>query len=132
MAELTVGEAAAQTGWSPRMLRYLERAGLVVPRRTGAGYRLYGLLELNQLRSLRELRRRFRVELRELAFAARLRREPDPRAAVDPWLAGTEVTALDWRPRSSRSSTRPSSRSRARTTTPTTSTSRLRSTTSPR
>ena len=29
---LTVGEAAAQTGWSPRMLRYLERAGLVVPR----------------------------------------------------------------------------------------------------
>jgi len=81
------------------MLRYLERAGLVVPRRTGAGYRLYGLLELNQLRSLRELRRRFRVELRELAFAARLRREPDLRAAVDTWLAGTEVTALDWEQR---------------------------------
>ena len=95
----TVGNAARQTGWSPRMLRYLERAGLVVPRRTGAGYRLYGLLELNQLRSLRELRRRFRVELRELAFAARLRREPDLRAAVDTWLAGTEVTALDWEQR---------------------------------
>ena len=95
----TVGNAARQTGWSPRMLRYLERAGLVVPRRTGAGYRLYGLLELKQLRSLRELRRRFRVELRELAFAARLRREPDLRAAVDTWLAGTEVTALDWEQR---------------------------------
>jgi DNA-binding transcriptional MerR regulator len=81
------------------MLRYLEQAGLVVPRRTGAGYRTYGLLELNQLRSLQELRRRFRVELRELAFAARLRREPELRAAVDSWLAGTELSALDWEQR---------------------------------
>jgi MerR family transcriptional regulator, copper efflux regulator len=95
----TVGEAARETGWSPRMLRYLERAGLVVPRRTGSGYRTYGLLELNQLRSLQELRRRFRVELRELCFAARLRREPDLRAAVDSWLAGTELSALDWEQR---------------------------------
>ncbi len=81
------------------MLRYLERAGLVVPRRTASGYRLYGLLELNQLRSLKELRRRFRVELRELAFAARLRKEPDLRAAVETWLAGTDLTALDWEQR---------------------------------
>jgi MerR family transcriptional regulator, copper efflux regulator len=95
----TVGQAAQETGWSPRMLRYIERAGLVVPRRTRSGYRLYGLLELNQLRSLQELRRRFRVELRELAFAARLRREPDLRAAVDTWLAGTELSALDWEQR---------------------------------
>jgi MerR family transcriptional regulator, copper efflux regulator len=81
------------------MLRYLERSGLVVPRRTGSGYRVYGLLELNQLRSLQELRRRFRVELRELAFAARLRREQELRAAVDTWLAGTELSALDWEQR---------------------------------
>jgi MerR family transcriptional regulator, copper efflux regulator len=94
-----VGEAATQTGWSPRMLRYLERAGLVVPRRTPAGYRKYGLLELNQLRTLKELRQRFRVELRDLAFAARLRREPELRAAVDTWLAGTDVSALDWEQR---------------------------------
>ena len=99
MRTATVGQAASETGWSPRMLRYLERAGLVVPRRTGSGYRTYGLLELNQLRSLRDLRRRFRVELRELAFAARLRREPDLRAAVDSWLAGTELSALDWEQR---------------------------------
>ena len=99
MDALSVGAAAAQSGWSPRMLRYLERVGLVAPRRTAAGYRRYGLLELNQLRSLRELRRRFRVELRELAFAARLRREPDLRAAVDSWLAGTELSALDWEQR---------------------------------
>ena len=99
MRPATVGQAARETGWSPRMLRYLERAGLVVPRRTGSGYRTYGLLELNQLRSLRELRRRFQVELRELSFAARLRREPDLRAAVDSWLAGTELSALDWEQR---------------------------------
>ena len=99
MRTATVGEAARETGWSPRMLRYLERAGLVVPRRTDSRYRTYGLLELNQLRSLQELRRRFRVELRELAFAARLRREPDLRAAVDSWLAGTELSALDWEQR---------------------------------
>jgi DNA-binding transcriptional MerR regulator len=81
------------------MLRYIERSGLVVPRRTRSGHRRYRLLELNQLRSLQELRRRFGVELRELAFAARLRREPDLRAAVDTWLAGTELSALDWEQR---------------------------------
>jgi MerR family transcriptional regulator, copper efflux regulator len=94
--ELTVGEAATRTGWSPRMLRYLERAGLVVPRRNAGGYRLYGLLELNQLRSLRELRRRYDVELTDVAFAARLEREPELRAAVATWLAGARLSALDW------------------------------------
>jgi MerR family copper efflux transcriptional regulator len=81
------------------MLRYLERAGLVIPRRTPSGYRTYGLLELNQLRSLRRLRQTFTVELTDMAFAARLRREPDLRAAVDSWLAGTELSALDWEQR---------------------------------
>ena len=99
MDELTVGEAAARTGWSPRMLRYLEGAGLVVPERTHAGYRLYGLLELNQLRSLRELRSRFGVELSDMAFAARLEREPALRASVQTWLAGTRLSALDWEQR---------------------------------
>jgi DNA-binding transcriptional MerR regulator len=97
--ELTVGEAAARTEWSPRMLRYLERAGLVVPRRSSSGYRLYGLLELNQLRSLRELRRHYDVELTDVAFAARLEREPQLRAAVATWLAGTQLSALDWEQR---------------------------------
>ena len=83
------------------MLRYLEDANLVRPRRTQAGYRLYGLPELNQLRLLRELRGRFGVELAELAFAARLRREPEVRAAVDSWLAGAEDARswIDWEQR---------------------------------
>ena len=43
MDELHVSAAAEQTGWSPRMLRYLERAGVVVPTRSGSGYRHYRL-----------------------------------------------------------------------------------------
>src|ERR671930_396036 len=96
METLTVGDAAARTGWSPRMLRYVERLGFVVPQRTAGGYRLYGLRELNQLRSLAELRRRFGVALDELAFAVRLRREPHLRAAVETWLAGSDAGDAAW------------------------------------
>jgi MerR family copper efflux transcriptional regulator len=99
VAPLTVGAAARATGWSPRMLRYLERIGLVSPVRTHAGYRVYGLRELNQLRALRDLRARFDLELTDVAFAARLRRDPDLRCAVDRWLSGSGVDALDWEQR---------------------------------
>jgi MerR family transcriptional regulator, copper efflux regulator len=95
---LTVGQAARQTGWSARMLRYLEETGLIVPSRRPSGYRVYGLRELNQLRSLRELRSAFRVELSDMVFAARLRREPGLRDAVHTWLAGIE-SALEWEQR---------------------------------
>ena len=78
------------------MLRYLERSGLVVPARSPSGYRLYGLRELNQLRSLAGLRQRYGVELTDVAFAARLRREPELRAAVDTWLAGGSAASTAW------------------------------------
>ena len=81
------------------MLRYLESTGVVVPRRTRSGYRSYDLRELNQLRALQQLRRRFRVNIDEVAFAERLRREPDLRAALDSWLKGRGVDALDWEQR---------------------------------
>ena len=81
------------------MLRYIEGVGLVVPARTDGGYRLYGLRELNQLRSLRDLLRRFTVELSDIGFAARLRRDAELRAAIDAWLAGTELDALEWEQR---------------------------------
>jgi MerR family transcriptional regulator, copper efflux regulator len=96
MDGLTVGVAAKSTGWSARMLRYLEQAHLVVPTRSPSGYRLYGLRELNQLRSLRQLRRRFGVELTDVAFAARLRRERPLRDAVETWLTGADAHATDW------------------------------------
>jgi DNA-binding transcriptional MerR regulator len=78
------------------MLRYLERTGLVVPARSASGYRLYALRELNALRSLRELRARFGLELTDVAFAARLRREPALRAAVETWLAATDDASSAW------------------------------------
>jgi DNA-binding transcriptional MerR regulator len=100
MEGLRVGDAAERAGWSPRMLRYLDRFGLVSPRRTSAGYRLYGLRELNQLRSLAELRRTHHVEISDLVFAARLRREPELRKAVDGWLAGADDLAwVEWEQR---------------------------------
>ena len=58
MDALTIQEAAATTGWSARMLRYIERAGLVVTA-SDSGYRLYGPEELQRLRTLRELLDRF-------------------------------------------------------------------------
>ena len=95
-----MSEAAARTGWSPRMLRYLERESLVVPQRTPSGYRLYTVRELNQLTSLRDLRQRFDIEISDLVFAARLRREPELRKAVDGWFAGADDLAwVEWEQR---------------------------------
>ena len=100
MDELNVSEAAGQTGWSPRMLRYLEQVGLIVPPRTAAGYRKYGLRELNELRTLTELRTRFHLQISDLVFAARLRREPGLRREVDAWLAGRDDLAwVEWEQR---------------------------------
>lgn len=88
---MSIGETGRRSGWSPRMLRYLEQEGLVIPARSPAGYRRYGIRELNQLNALAELRNGFGVELAELEFALRMRREPSLRAAVETWLAGTSV-----------------------------------------
>ena len=76
MDALTIHEAAETTGWSPRMLRYVERVGLVAPERSGAGYRLYGPAELQRLRTLRELLDERELGLSDVAFARRLRSDP--------------------------------------------------------
>ena len=101
MKALTVGQAAARTGWSARMLRYLETVGLVVPGRTPSGYRLYDDAELLQLQQLRQLRERFGIELDEVAFAARLRREPELRTALEAWMhsAGPGADWVEWEQR---------------------------------
>jgi MerR family copper efflux transcriptional regulator len=98
---LTINEAAETTGWSARMLRYVERIGLVDATRSSAGYRLYGPAQLQRLRTLRELLDRFEVGLAEIGFAARLRHEPELRAAVEDWLQAEparpeHVAAADW------------------------------------
>jgi MerR family transcriptional regulator, copper efflux regulator len=87
MDGLTIREAAETTGWSSRMLRYVERVGLVEPARSASGYRLYGPAELQRLRTLRELLAEYDIGLSELAFAERLRRDPELRRATEGWLA---------------------------------------------
>ncbi|MEX1141790.1 MAG: MerR family transcriptional regulator [Thermoleophilaceae bacterium] len=87
MAALTINEAAETTGWSPRMLRYVEREGLIEPSRSSSGYRLYGPPELQRLRTLRELLAEHEVSLGDVGFALRLSRDDDLRTAVDAWLS---------------------------------------------
>ncbi len=101
MDGLTIHQAAELTGWSPRMLRYLERGGLVDPERTPAGYRLFGPGELQRLRTLRELLASFDCGLSDIAFAARLKRDPELRRSLDRWLESEPerpqgVASEDW------------------------------------
>ncbi|NHC43759.1 MerR family transcriptional regulator [Motilibacter aurantiacus] len=100
MQLLTVQEAAEATGWSPRMLRYVEQRGLVVPQRSAAGYRLYGPTEVDRLRSLRALLDETGLEIGDVAVALRLRDETALREAVHTWLdeapAASAVEALRW------------------------------------
>jgi MerR family transcriptional regulator, copper efflux regulator len=101
MDGLPINEAAQTTGWSARMLRYVERTGLVTPARSPAGYRLYGPAQLQRLRTLKELLTRFDLGLSDVAFASRMSTDPDLRDAVQTWLE-TEasrpehVDADDW------------------------------------
>lgn len=83
---LTINEAAETTGWSPRMLRYVESVGLVTPARSPAGYRLYGPAELQRLRTLRELIEEHDLGLGDLAFALRMREDAQLASQIDEWL----------------------------------------------
>ena len=101
MDALTIHEAAETTGWSPRMLRYIESSGLIEARRSPSGYRLYGPEELQRLRTLRELLDDRSVTLQEVGFALRLRRDEDLAGAVEAWFEAqparpAEVAADDW------------------------------------
>ena len=98
---LTIHEAAETTGWSARMLRYIERAGLVEPERSASGYRLYGPPQLQRLRTLRELLNEHGIGLQEVGFALRLHREDDLAGAVEAWFEARperpdDVPATDW------------------------------------
>jgi MerR family copper efflux transcriptional regulator len=101
MDGLTINEAAETTGWSPRMLRYLESVGLIEPPRSGAGYRIYGAGELQRLRTLRELLDRHGLGPSDVAFAKRIRNETELAEAVARWLTEkahkpADVRASDW------------------------------------
>jgi DNA-binding transcriptional MerR regulator len=101
MDGLTINEAAETTGWSPRMLRYLESVGLIQPPRTESGYRKFGPEELQRLRTLRELLNRFDCGLSDVAFAGRMREDNELSKAVDAWFEAAPrlpegVSSDDW------------------------------------
>ena len=101
MDGLTINQAAQTTGWSPRMLRYVERAGLVTAERSAGGYRLYGPPQLQRLRTLKELLARFEIALSDVAFASRMATEAELRESVQSWLEAQprrpeHVSAEDW------------------------------------
>ncbi|MEJ7703039.1 MAG: MerR family transcriptional regulator [Geodermatophilaceae bacterium] len=76
MESATVHTAAQTTGWSVRMLHYLDAAGLVSPPRSPSGYRLYGEREIARLRELRQLLADHDLRPADLQVALRLRSEP--------------------------------------------------------
>ncbi len=98
MESATVHTVADTTGWSVRMLHYLDAAGLVSPPRSAGGYRLYGEHEIAHLRELRQLLADHDLRPADLQVALRLRSEPALRHAVDEWLdvsAASEATASE-------------------------------------
>lgn len=57
MASLNIGDAAAASGVSAKMIRHYEEAGLIPkPRRTESGYRLYTEADVHRLRFVRQAR----------------------------------------------------------------------------
>lgn len=101
MDALTIHEAAVTTGWSARMLRYVERAGLIEPHRSDAGYRLYGPEELQRLRTLRALLEEHELGITDVAFALRMRRDEGLTTALSGWFTAeparpTDVPEADW------------------------------------
>jgi DNA-binding transcriptional MerR regulator len=98
---LTINEASETTGWSPRMLRYLETVGLIEPSRTSSGYRVFGPEQLQRLRTLKELLERFGFGLSDVAFAKRLREERELGEALDAWFEAPVtrpqgMSSADW------------------------------------
>jgi DNA-binding transcriptional MerR regulator len=100
-AGLTINEAAETTGWSPRMLRYLESVGLIEPSRTESGYRVFGPEQLQRLRTLKELLDRFGCGLSDVAFTKRLRDDRELATALEGWFDAPPtrpqgLSSADW------------------------------------
>jgi adenosylhomocysteinase len=85
MQTMTIQQAAEATGWSQRMLRYLEQAGLVAALRTPGGHRHYGPRQIERLQGLRDLLAEHGLTIADIAFERRMRTDPQVARAVDAW-----------------------------------------------
>ncbi len=90
---LTIQQAADATGWSQRMLRYLEHAGLVAALRTQGGHRSYGPRQIERLQQLRELIDEHQLGITDIAFELRMRTDADLNRAVDDWFGAVHRVA---------------------------------------
>jgi adenosylhomocysteinase len=93
MQPLTIQQAAIATGWSQRMLRYLEQAGLVAALRTAGGHRHYGPRQIERLQKLRELIDGNDLGITDIVFELRMRTDPQLARAVDDWFGPIHRTA---------------------------------------
>jgi adenosylhomocysteinase len=85
METMTIQQASEATGWSQRMLRYLEQAGLVAALRTPGGHRHYGPRQIERLQGLRDLLADHGLTIADIAFERRMRTDPEVARAVDAW-----------------------------------------------
>jgi adenosylhomocysteinase len=85
MKPLTMQQASTATGWSPRMLRYIEQVGLIATQRTTGGHRLYGARQIDRLTSLHRLIAAHDIGLTDIAFEFRMRTDGGLSRAVDDW-----------------------------------------------
>ncbi len=93
MQGISIQQAAETTGWSPRMLRYLERSGLIRPLRTAGGHRTYRPRQIQRLRNLKVLVERFGIGPSDVAFELRIRTDPDLAHALDAWFGAVHRVA---------------------------------------
>ncbi len=93
MTSPTIQQASETTGWSPRMLRYLESSGLIRPMRTQGGHRVYAPVQIQRLRDLRKIVERFDIGLTDVAFELRQRTEPELAQALDAWFGAVHRVA---------------------------------------
>jgi adenosylhomocysteinase len=93
MDVLTIQQASTATGWSQRMLRYLEQAGLVAALRTPGGHRHYGPRQIERLQKLRELIDEHELGISDIAFELRMRTDANLARAVDEWFGPLHRTA---------------------------------------
>jgi adenosylhomocysteinase len=93
MESMSMQQAAQATGWSQRMLRYLEQAGLVAPLRTAGGHRHYGPRQIERLQRLRELLDEHDLGITDIAFELRMRTDAGLARAVDEWFGALHRTA---------------------------------------
>jgi adenosylhomocysteinase len=93
MPTMTIQQAAEATGWSQRMLRYIEQAGLVAALRTPGGHRHYGSRQIERLQGLRDLLAEHGLTIADIAFERRMRTDPLVACAVDAWFGAIHRNA---------------------------------------